>query len=98
MNDIRATEQLLEFIGEQAAAIDAWLDSGATDEGATQASNAAMSIRLALAELRGRGDTLVSADDLRLVLGAADLALQGEDGQSQVDAARERLDQALTGR
>ena len=98
VTEMRATDRLLEFIGEQAAEIDAWLDSaasGASDTEATQASNAAMSIKLTVDELRGRGDILIRADDLRLVLGAADLVLVSEEGASQVDGARERLDDAL---
>ena len=95
MTDTRATEWLLDFIAEQAAEIDTWIGSG-EHEAVERPGNAAVAISMAVGELVRRGDTLVRREDLRLVLGASDLELQ-VDPATEIEAARERLDNALGG-
>jgi hypothetical protein len=83
---MRATERLLEVIGEIARRVDE--GELLTEQGITQ-------LRQAAAVLRRRGDTLVRARDLELIVQAVNRehVLLGED-ESQALA---RLDGALGG-
>jgi hypothetical protein len=65
MTDMRATERLLEYIGEQALA--AFSELPGDSEAALQADK----VMNAIAELRRRGDTLVRREDLRLIAAGA---------------------------
>jgi hypothetical protein len=62
MTDTRATERLLEYIGEQALAAYSELP---TDSDAQHQTDEVMN---AIAELKRRGDTLVRREDLRVIL------------------------------
>jgi hypothetical protein len=88
MSDMRSTERLLELIEEQATAIRTASHGGVLDPDAN-----AVLIEDATAELRRRGDLLVRARDLELLVQAVgrEQVLLGED-EAQALA---RLDGAL---
>lgn len=89
MTDMRATERLLEVIGDLAdRIIAADPDSYSWD--------CAREIELASAELRRRGDTLVRADDLRQLLVIAEQHNRAFDFEPF--PFQERLENALGGK
>ena len=85
MTDMRATERLLESIAELSLECSA---------------EASVRIRQTVTDLRRRGDTLVRADDLRMILEQI-ARTQGWDGghdQDATTAALDRLENALGGK
>ncbi len=61
MTDTRTSERILDYIDEQRALATHWAPDPA-------AQDALEEVARAVAELRRRGDTLVSREDLRIVL------------------------------
>ena len=96
MTDMRATERLLEVIGEKLDALSSMM--GAVPLELVEA-------QMAVAELRRRGDTLVRADDLRRVLPTAEAGVGGyasgewrDEDEQRWNEARDRLENALSGK
>jgi hypothetical protein len=92
VTDPRASERLLELIGDEAAAI---------VEGTDQAAGRAAKIVEAVLELRRRGDTVVRPDDLLLIAAAANhgrkYGPEGDTDYTGFNAALERIQNALGG-
>lgn len=89
MTDMRATERLLEVVQEKAIDI--------RDFDNVDSQKFAGEIVVMLTELRRRGDTLVRGEDLRLVAEARQRHLLTNSEQAEVDAAWQRLQNALGG-
>ena len=95
MTDMRATERLLEVIQDEGYRI---VEGGRPYD--PDHSRISGRILAAANELRRRGDTLVRADDLRMILEQI-ARTQGWDGghdQEATTAALDRLENALGGK
>jgi hypothetical protein len=79
MTDMRATEDLLEVIADEATEIVEALDPPAKHAGA---------ILEAAVELRRRGDTLVRRDDLRILLRHVDPFEKDEASEASLERIR----------